>query len=177
MNITLWILQVLLGVFFTGSGIGKAFCFNQAIWEGCVRTIPWLAGPSVPQGLFIFIGVAEFLGGIGLVLPALTKVSPKLTPAAAAGLTTVMILASGFHLMRAEFGFMALTVFLAAILAFIAYGRFVLKPIPEEALTTKAFLKGIAAIAVAFLLCYATWQSTEQRSHPSGGENGSIKTH
>src|SRR5579859_1400649 len=121
MNIALWILQVLLGVFFAGSGVGKAFCFNQTMWEGCVRTIPWLSGSSVPRGLFIFIGIAEFLGGIGLVLPALTKVKPKLTPAAAAGLTTVMILASGFHLMRAEFGFTALTVFLAVVLAFIAY--------------------------------------------------------
>jgi len=165
-----------MGVFFTGSGIGKVYCFNQAIWEGCVRAIPWLAGPSVPQGLFIFIGIAEFLGGIGLVLPALTKVMPKLTPAAAVGLTTVMILASGFHLMRGEFGFTALTVILAAILALIAYGRFVWKPIQEEAMTGKAVLNGVAVIAVALLLCYATWKSTEQRNHQPGGENGIVKT-
>src|SRR5580700_5132576 len=154
MNISLWVLQVLMGVFFTGSGIGKVYCFNQAIWEGCLRTIPWLAGPSVPQGLFIFIGIAEFLGGIGLVLPALTKVRPKLTPAAAAGLCTVMILASGFHLMRLEYGFTAFTVILAAILAFIAYGRFVRKPIVEEAITARAVFTGLAGIAVALFLCY-----------------------
>jgi uncharacterized membrane protein YphA (DoxX/SURF4 family) len=102
MNITLWILQVLLGVFFTGSGAGKTMCFKPEFWQGTLRTIPWLEGESVPRGPFIFIGVSEFLGGIALVLPALTKVKPKLTPVAGLGLSIVMILASGFHRMRAE---------------------------------------------------------------------------
>jgi uncharacterized membrane protein len=33
-----------------------------------------------PLDLFIFIGVCELLGGVGLILPAMTEVKPKLTP-------------------------------------------------------------------------------------------------
>jgi hypothetical protein len=51
----------------------------------------------VPQGLFVLIGVCEFLGCIGLLLPAMTGVKPKLKPFAAFGLTLVMVLAAVFH--------------------------------------------------------------------------------
>ena len=122
MNILLWILQVLLGAFFVMSGYGKAFMS----WESLQR-IPWIDG--VTHGQIIFIGWSEVLGGVGLILPALTKVVPILTAWAAVGLTTVMVLATGFHLMRGEYGLMILTLVLALLLAFVAYGRFVLKPI------------------------------------------------
>lgn len=77
----------------------------------------------------IFTGWSEILGGIGLILPATAKVKPILTPLAAAGLTLVMILATGFHAMRGEYSLIILTMVLGTITAFIAYGRFVLKPI------------------------------------------------
>jgi uncharacterized membrane protein YphA (DoxX/SURF4 family) len=58
--------------------------------------LPWFS--AVPQDLFIFIGVCEFLGGVGLILPAMTGV----TPFAAFGLMLVMILAAVFHIVRSE---------------------------------------------------------------------------
>ncbi len=122
MNMTLWILQVVLGAFFLMTGSGKAFMS----WESLQR-IPWIDGAS--HGLLMFIGWSEILGGIGLILPAATKVKPMLTPLAAAGLTVVMILATGFHARRGEYALMSLTVVLGAVAAFIAYGRVVLKPI------------------------------------------------
>lgn len=122
MNITLWVLQVLVGVFFVVSGYGKAF--NS--WEELQR-IPWIDG--VTHGLMIFIGWSEMLGGIGVILPAAVKVKPILTPLAATGLALIMILATGFHVMRGEYDLMVVTLVLAAMAAFIAYGRFVMKPI------------------------------------------------
>ncbi len=59
----------------------------------------------VPQDLFIFVGVCEFLGGVGLILPAMTGVKPKLTPFAALGLKLIMILAAVFHIVRGEYNF------------------------------------------------------------------------
>ena len=59
----------------------------------------------MPQDLFIFIGVCEFLGGAGLIVPAMTGVKPKLTPFAAFGLALVMILAAVFHIVRGEYNF------------------------------------------------------------------------
>jgi hypothetical protein len=38
-----------------------------------------------------FIGVAEVLGAIGLILPGLLRIRPDLTPLATAGLAVLMI--------------------------------------------------------------------------------------
>ena len=52
-------------------------------------------GPVQLPGAFLrFIGVAELLGGLGLVLPGIFKVHRHLTPLAAAGLVIIMIGAS-----------------------------------------------------------------------------------
>lgn len=95
MNIALWIVQVLLAAAFIFAGINKAFRYEYAH-----ATLPWVK--DVPRGLTTFIGVAELLGGLGLLLPALTGILPWLTPLAAAGLALVMLLAAGFHVTRKE---------------------------------------------------------------------------
>ena len=46
---------------------------------------------AMPGPFLRFIGVAEVLGGLGLVLPGLTGIRPRLTPLAAAGLVIIMI--------------------------------------------------------------------------------------
>ena len=100
MNAALWTAQVLWGVFFSLNGFGKVLCYKPALWNQALQEVPWFS--AVPQDLFIFIGVCEFLGGIGLILPAMTGVKPRLTPFAAFGLTLVMILAAVFHIVRGD---------------------------------------------------------------------------
>lgn len=74
-----------------------------------------------PPAFTYFVGTAEVLGAIGVVLPALTRIKPKLTPLAAAGLATIMVLATGYHLSRSEpFG---TTLALAALALFVVWGR------------------------------------------------------
>jgi uncharacterized membrane protein YphA (DoxX/SURF4 family) len=102
-NTVLWIVQVLWGVFFSVTGFGKVLCYNPALWNQALQAVPWLS--AVPQDLFIFIGVCEFLGGVGLLLPAMTGVTSKLTPFGALGLTLVMLLAAVFHIVRGEYNF------------------------------------------------------------------------
>ena len=67
MSTVLWIVQVLWGVFFSVTGFGKVSCYNPVLWNQALHEVPWLS--AVPQDLFIFIGVCEFLGGVGLLLP------------------------------------------------------------------------------------------------------------
>ena len=78
MKTALWIVQVLWGVFFSITGFGKILWYKPALWNQALHEVPWLS--AVPQDLSIFIGVCEFLGGVGLILPAMTGVKPKLTP-------------------------------------------------------------------------------------------------
>jgi hypothetical protein len=76
-NKLLWTVQIVLAALFVFSGVFK-LVMPPAAFNG-----PF----TLPVGFIRFIGVAELLGGIGLVVPFLTKIHPELTPAAAAGLT------------------------------------------------------------------------------------------
>src|SRR5216117_2785688 len=81
LNVLLWIVQALLALIFLMTGGMKL-----------VLPIEGMAGPNPLPGLFLrFIGVAEVLGAIGLILPGLLRIRPCLTPLAAAGLVIIMI--------------------------------------------------------------------------------------
>jgi uncharacterized membrane protein YphA (DoxX/SURF4 family) len=122
MNIALWVVQVLLAFAFVAAGVMKS---TQPISK-LSTSLAWTG--QVSPGLVRFIGVSELLGGIGLLLPALTGVLPWLTPLAAACLALVMLLGAGFHIMRKEYNTMAPSVVLFLLALFVAYGRFVLAP-------------------------------------------------
>jgi Flp pilus assembly protein TadB len=80
-------------------------------------------GPSgLTRGLISFIGIAELAGAIGIVLPMAAGVSPWLSAWAAVGLSTVILLAVGFHLRRHESPVTPGVLFLLAV--FVAFGRF-----------------------------------------------------
>jgi hypothetical protein len=69
------------------------------------------------------IGVAEVIGGIGLVLPWLLGIARVLTPLAALGLTALMIGAVGTHLKMKD-GHFAPAAVLGLLSAIVAWGRF-----------------------------------------------------
>jgi DoxX-like family len=73
--------------------------------------------------LATFIGVAELAGGLGIVLPMATNITPSLSLWAAVGLSTIMLLAIGFHLRRHESPIApGILFFLLAV--FVVFGRF-----------------------------------------------------
>jgi uncharacterized membrane protein YphA (DoxX/SURF4 family) len=123
MKYVLWVLQVLLGLAFIGAGVMKA----TQPYDAMAIQMAWVS--AVPEWLVRFIAVAEVLGGIGLILPAATRILPWLTPLAAAGLALDMLLATVFHLARAEFGGAVPTLVLFLLTAFVAYGRRSLVPV------------------------------------------------
>jgi hypothetical protein len=82
----------------------------------------------VPPTLVRFVGVAEFLGAIGLVLPMLTGIAPSLTVAAALGLVLVQVLAIIFHVNRRESASIPMNAVLLILAAVIAYGRLAVVP-------------------------------------------------
>jgi hypothetical protein len=158
LNGVLWTLQVLWGFFFAGSGFGKVLLYDNELYAGAPRAVAWYA--AVPQPLIVFIGVVEVLGGVGLILPALTRVRPTLTPLAAAGLALTMVLAAGFHIMRGEVALVPVNVVLGAVAAFIAVGRSKHRPVEPEPLTTRRLLVALAVVAVLVLTAIVpTWYS------------------
>lgn len=86
----------------------------------------------VPAALIKFIGVSEALGAIGLVLPSVLRIQPKLTAAAGAGLALVMLLAAGEHGMNGELEMLPVNLVLGGLAAFVAWGRGKAAPIAPK---------------------------------------------
>ncbi|MFI6921430.1 DoxX family protein [Nonomuraea spiralis] len=156
LNGALWSLQALWGFFFAGSGFGKVLLYDDTLYATAPQAVAWYA--AVPQSLIVLIGILEVLGGIGLILPAMTGVRPNLAPLAAAGLTLTMILAAGFHIMRGEYELVPANLLLGGVAAFIAVGRWKLRPIAPSIITTSRVLKSFAVVVALTLLAFApTW--------------------
>src|SRR5260221_14064860 len=78
---------------------------------------------AVPEGLVKFIGLSEFAGALGLLLPSLLRIKPQLTVLAARALILVMILALAFHVSRGEFSAIGTNLVLGSIAFIISWGR------------------------------------------------------
>ncbi|PYN81059.1 MAG: DoxX family protein [Candidatus Rokuibacteriota bacterium] len=118
MNVALWIVQGLLAALFLFAGGAKL-----------VLPLDQMAGPVALPGWFLrFLGVAEVLGGLGLILPGLLRIRPGLTPLAAAGLVIIMIGATVVTLVGDMAAVALMNVVVALLAAFVAYGRWRLVP-------------------------------------------------
>jgi len=117
MNLALWIVQGLLALMFLSAGMMKSFQYEKA-----KASMPWARDSS--KGFVIFIGGAELLGGIGLIVPWATGIAPVLTPIAGASLALVMLLAAIFHARRGEYKGIGMNIVLLALALFVAVGRF-----------------------------------------------------
>ncbi|HVC33605.1 MAG TPA: DoxX family protein [Chloroflexota bacterium] len=122
MNLGLWVVQALLAVAYLFAGVMKA---RQPI-ETLGKSMHWVN--LVPVGFVRFVGIAEMLGAIGLILPILTGILPWLTIAAAVGLVLVQIGAAYFHLSRRELSVLPINLILLILAAFVVYGRIALVP-------------------------------------------------
>ena len=119
MNRALWIIQGLLALFFAlASGAPKLLLPAEAL----PMPIP------LPRPFVLFIGVAEVLGGLGLILPGIFHVRPGLAPLAAAGLVLVTIGATVYQLAAGQPESAVFAVVIGLLAAFVAYGRWRLVP-------------------------------------------------
>ena len=114
MNIVLWVLQVLLAAAFLAHGV---------MLLAPPPDIAVLMNQSLPRWFQLFLGVAEVAAAVGLTLPGLTRVMPFLVAWAAIGIMVVMVAATGFHLMRAEYSSAAVTAVLLVMATVVAYMR------------------------------------------------------
>jgi len=114
LNVTLWVVQMLLAVLFLFAGGVKA------AGPAAMLTGP----PDLPIWFVRFIGRCEVLGALGLVLPGVLRVRERLTPLAASGLVVIMIGATVVNFIWVGAGTAAMTVGLGLLAAFVAYARF-----------------------------------------------------
>jgi uncharacterized membrane protein YphA (DoxX/SURF4 family) len=122
LTVALWIAQILLALVFGFAGSMKLVTPIAEL----AKNAAWIKSSEL---LIRFIGTSEVAGALGLMLPALTRIKPKLTSLAAVGIFVIMFLATGFHLMRGEARFTPMTIGLGALALFVAWGRFRKAPI------------------------------------------------
>jgi uncharacterized membrane protein YphA (DoxX/SURF4 family) len=110
----LWTLQILLAMLFAFAGVSK-FVMDPA------QMAP--PGSPVSASFLRFIGLCECLGAIGLILPQLTGIRPRLTPVAALALLVIMIGAVIVTLMTQAAALALLPLVAGVLLCVVAYGR------------------------------------------------------
>jgi hypothetical protein len=118
MTAALWIVQVLLALLFLFAGGMKLMLPIEALTEQSPLPGPFLR----------FIGLAEALGALGLILPGLLRIRPGLTPLAAAGLVVIMLGATATTLATMGLAPALIPLVVGLLLTFVAYGRGRLAP-------------------------------------------------
>lgn len=119
MNTILWIIQGLLAAMFAMAGTMKLTQPKEKL----EKQLPWVNDFST--GTVRFVGLAELLAAIGLIVPWLTGIAPILTPVSAIGICLIMVLATNMvHLKKREYKAVAFNIVLFLLAAFVAYGRF-----------------------------------------------------
>ncbi|MGW3725036.1 DoxX family protein [Streptomyces sp. NPDC000851] len=118
MSIFLWIVQAGLAVMFAMAGVMKSTQPKDKL----VEKLPWVADFS--PGTVRFIGIVEFAGALGLILPAATGIATVLTPLAAVGLGVTMLLAASYHARKKELSAIGFNAVLLILVVLVAWGRF-----------------------------------------------------
>ena len=118
LNIVLWLMQTLLSVILLWAGFTKLFEPIEklsAMW-------PWTG--QVPVAFVKFTGIVDVLGAMGLILPSLLRIKPKLTPITAIALCLLMVCAIIFHVARGEASHIGINIVFMGVAVFVAWGRF-----------------------------------------------------
>jgi hypothetical protein len=113
-EITLWVAQGFLALFFFAAGLPKL------IGRGMDR---WVGFDHVPRGLVIVIGLSELAGAVALALPPVVGAFEWTTPIAAIGIAVMSLMASGFHIRAAEWLPAVETALWACLAGSVAIGR------------------------------------------------------
>ena len=120
MNIILWILQVLLAAQFLQHGL--IMVFPPAEYVAIMNA-------TLGVGLRYFIGIAELLAVVGLILPGALRINTRLLLLTLAGLMIITASATIYHSFRGEASSAIYTAVLFIVISFVAYMRWKIKPI------------------------------------------------
>jgi uncharacterized membrane protein YphA (DoxX/SURF4 family) len=122
MNILLWTLQVLAALLYAASGVMKVFMFDKISKQD----------PSfgaLPREAWAALGILELICTVGLIVPAALRWQPSLTVVAATVLAIESLVFIWVHSKYGTIPPIIMSAVLGLLMAFIAYGRMVLKPI------------------------------------------------
>ena len=115
--IGLWTAQVLIFIPFVIIGAMKVVMPVDQLAS------MWAWPGEYPVWFLRGIGIIDIAGGVGVLLPALTRIKPGLTIIAAWCSLALQICAIAFHVMRGEASHTPLNWILIGLLIFVVWGR------------------------------------------------------
>lgn len=122
-NVALWIVQGLLALTFAGGGLWKLVTPLTELGA----KMPWMG--QVSRAFLEATAAVDLLGGLGVILPSVTRIKPGLTVLAALGCVALMVCAIVFHFSRGEGANTPFNFVLVALSLFVAWGRWKKAPI------------------------------------------------
>jgi hypothetical protein len=122
MNILLWVLQVLAALLYGASGVMKVFMFDKVSGQ-----VPSFG--ALPRQGWMALGILELVCTVGQIVPAAFHWQPALTVVAATVLAIESLVFVWVHAKYGEITSIIMSGALGLLMAFIAYGRMVLKPV------------------------------------------------
>jgi hypothetical protein len=121
MNVLLWVLQVLAALVYGASGVMKVFMFDKVSAD-----VPSFG--ALPKSAWVALGVLELVCVVGLIVPGALHRQPRLTVLAATALAIESLVFIWVHVKYRETPAIVMVSVLGLLMAFIAYGRSVLRP-------------------------------------------------
>ena len=122
MSILLWVLQALAAFLYGASGVMKVFMFDTVSAD-----VPSFG--ALPRNAWTVLGILELVCTVGLIAPAACHWQPVLTVVAATVLAIESLVFIGVHVKYRESAPIVMSAVLGLLMAVVAYGRMVLKPI------------------------------------------------
>lgn len=124
----MWFAQWILAYIYGSSGIALT---SQPILALAMMGARYAI--DYPELFTRLVGVVQILGAVGIVLPALTRIAPALTPAAALCLSVMQLAAIAFLASRGELGSSApANAMLLCLSLLVLWGRTAKVPIPPR---------------------------------------------
>ncbi|MBP6748663.1 MAG: DoxX family protein [Xanthomonadaceae bacterium] len=122
MNALLWVLQTVAALMYGASGVMKVFMF-----EKISQDVPSFG--ALPREAWMALGILELVCAVGLIVPAAFHWRPQLTIVAASLLAVESLVFIWVHVKYQEMTPLIMSGALGLLMAFVAYGRLVLRPI------------------------------------------------
>jgi len=123
MNVLLWIIQIALALLYLAGGSYKAFMFDELASQMV----------AISRGGWRVLGVLEMVCGLLLVIPAVTRWMPAVTPIAAALLALetlgLAVVYARYSLAIAATNPLVWALPIGLLAAFVAYGRYAVRPL------------------------------------------------
>lgn len=123
LHIGLWTAQCLVTLVFVLAGFTK---LTTPIPDLSMM-MPWTG--QLPEMFVRSIGAVDIAGGLGIILPAATRILPRLTVLTALCCVVLQIVAMAFHVSRGEISVLPLNLVLLTLSAFILWGRSTRAPV------------------------------------------------